>query len=466
MNKFFKLDEHNTNIKTEITAGLTTYITMAYIIFVNPLILSNSGMDKGAVFVATILASAIATLIMGLYANVPYAQAPGMGMNAFFTFTVCISLKFTWNQALAIVFICGLINILITITRIRKAIIKSIPHSLQYAIGAGIGLFITYIGIKNAHFLNFTSEGYNVVTTFPDKGVLAKDVIPSLVNFTDPVSQLALIGLIITSILMLYKIKGALLFGIIITTLIGIPMGITKVPSFENISFAIPSLKPTLFQLDILGLFSDKSKLFLVLTTIFAFSISDTFDTIGTFLGTGKKSKIFDEEDEKALERKGFSSKLDKALFSDAIATSIGALLGTSNTTTYIESSAGISEGGRTGLTSVTVALLFLCSLILSPLISIIPQSATAPVLIIIGILMMDSILKIKWDTFEEALPCFFTFIMMSFSYSIANGVAAGFIFYIISKIFKGKIKEIHPLLFIVTFIFIINFVFIAINKE
>lgn len=469
MEKFFKLSENGTNVRTEVMAGLTTFITMAYIIFVNPSILSITGMDKGAVFVATILAATIATLIMGLVANVPYAQAPGMGMNAFFTFTVCLVLKFTWQQALAMVFICGIINILITVTKVRKMIINAIPESLQYAISGGIGLFIAYIGLKNAHFLNFTVEGANVIgnPTLKDGKIVeaaAKDVIPALVNFTDKASLLALIGIMVIIVLMLLRVKGSILLGIIITAIIGIPMGVTMIPTITAKDFLPPSLAPTFFQLDLAGLFADPGKLFLVFTTILAFSISDTFDTIGTFLGTGRRTGIFDEKDENALRTgKGFSSKLDRALFADATATSIGALLGTSNTTTYIESAAGIGVGGRTGLTSVVTAVLFLLSLFLAPIAGMAPAAATAPALIVVGILMMESIAKVRWGEFEDAVSAFFTAVIMPFTYSIANGVAAGFIFYIITKIVKGKAKEIHPIMYIVTALFVLNFIFAAI---
>ncbi|MEG3042656.1 MAG: NCS2 family permease, partial [Clostridium sp.] len=331
MEKFFKLKENGTNVKTELMAGLTTFLTMAYILFVNPQILAIAGMNKEAVFMATILAAAIGTFIMGFVANVPFAQAPGMGLNAFFTFTVVLGLGFTWQQALAMVFICGLINILITVTKIRKMIIKAIPVSLQYAISGGIGLFIAYIGIKQAHFLNFTGELANKVFAAGET-VKYFDVIPALTSFKDPIAQLALIGLTITIILMLLKVKGAILIGILGTTVIGIFTGVTQVPDFSTMSFAIPSLEPTFFKLDFVGLFEDPSKIFFVITTIFAFSLSDTFDTIGTFLGTGRKSGIFDENDEKLFEQANSkSSKLERALFADATATSIGALLGTSN---------------------------------------------------------------------------------------------------------------------------------------
>lgn len=460
MEKFFKLKENGTNVRTEFIAGLTTFITMAYIIFVNPNILSATGMDKGAVFVATIIAAAIGTLVMGLYANVPFAQAPGMGLNAFFAFTVCMGMGYKWEQALGIVFICGLVNILITVTRVRKMIINAIPESLQYAISGGIGLFIAYIGVKSAHFLDFTSEAYNITANIPNVKVVAKDVIPAIANFKDPVSQLAIIGLVIIVVLMLLKVKGAILIGIVATTIVGIPLGVTQPIDFSTASFMPPSIAPTFFKLDILGLFNDTSKLPQVLMVILAFSLADTFDTIGTFLGTGRKAGIMDEKDEKALhEGKGISTKLDRALIADATATSVGALLGTSNTTTYIESAAGISAGGRTGLTSVVTAALFILCLFISPLAGVVPAAATAPALIVVGILMMESIAKVKWSEFEDAVAAFFTAVVMPFTYSIANGVAVGFIFYVITKIAKGKANQVHPIMYIVTLLFVINFI-------
>ncbi|OGO79267.1 MAG: guanine permease [Clostridiales bacterium GWB2_37_7] len=457
--KFFKLKEHGTTAKTEVLAGLTTFLTMAYIIFVNPNILSLSGMDRGAVFVATILAAAIGTFIMGFVANVPFAQAPGMGLNAFFTFTVVFGLGFSWQQALAMVFICGIINIIITVTKIRKMIIKAIPVSLQYAISGGIGLFIAYIGIKQAHFLNFTAEAPSKIVALGEGG-LFQDVIPAIVNFKDPVAQVALIGLVITIVLMVKKVKSAILLGIVFTTIAGIFFKITSVPSFADLNFAIPSLAPTFLKLDFAGLFADPSKIFIAITTIFAFSLTDTFDTIGTFLGTGRKSGIFDKKDEDSFEHgTGMSSKLEKALFADATATSIGALLGTSNTTTYIESAAGISQGGKTGLTSTTVGVLFLFSLFLAPIAGIVPGAATAPALIVVGILMAESLGKIEWADFDIAVASFMTIAFMPFTYSITSGVAAGFIFYCIAKLVKGKAKDIHPILYIVTGLFILSYV-------
>lgn len=465
----FKLKENGTNVRTEFIAGLTTFFTMAYIIFVNPNILGLAGTEdnpfsKGGIYVATIIAAAIATLIMGLVANVPYAQAPGMGLNAFFTFTVSMGLGFTWQQALAMVFVCGIINIVITVTQVRKMIIKAIPRSLQYAIGGGIGLFIAYIGFKSAGFLKFTTEAPFIFSDeFTTVGHGA-NVVPALVNFSEPGAQLALIGLAIIAVLMILKVKGAILIGIIATTIIGIPMGVTNT-SLSN-PYHVSDIADTAFKLDFGGLFADPAKIGLVLVTILAFSLSDTFDTIGTFIGTGKRTGIFDEADEKALqESSGFKSKMDKALFADSIATSIGAVFGTSNTTTYVESAAGIEAGGRTGLTSVVTALLFALSIPLYPVVGIVPVQATAPALIAVGIMMLASFKEINWPDLEEAIPAFFATIFMGFAYSISTGIAGGFIFFCLVKLAKGKSKEITPVLWVATALFILNFVVLSILK-
>lgn len=337
MEKLFKLKENGTTVGREVIAGLTTFFAMAYIIAVNPTLLSNAGMEWGAVFLATIISAIIGTLIMGLVANVPYAQAPGMGLNAFFVYTVCFTLGFTWQQALSMVFICGLINILITVTKVRKYIIKAIPRSLQNAIGGGIGIFVAYIGLLNVGIINFGSG------------------VPALATLNQPAFWLFLIGLALTIVLLVCKVKGAILIGIVVTTLIGIPMKVTvteQTISFFDACQQLPTTFGAIFTSEGLGsLFSDASKIPLVLITIFSFSLSDTFDTIGTFIGTGRRTGIFSDEDERAMETApGFKSKMDKALFADATATSIGAIFGTSNTTTYVESAAGIGAGGRTGL--------------------------------------------------------------------------------------------------------------------
>jgi len=469
MDKFFKLKQSGTTWQREIVAGLTTFFTMAYIIFVNPSILSITGMDAKGVFVATIMAAVIGTLVMGLLANVPYAQAPGMGLNAFFTFTVCGSMGFAWQEAMAMVFICGLINILITATKIRKSIIRSIPESLQNAIGGSIGLFIAYIGVKNANFLTFTIDPGHWFSEF---GTAFGDAsaIPALADFSSAAAILALIGLVIVVALLVLKVKGAIFIGIIATTLIGALMGVTSFSGVKVLDIeGIGNVRNTAFAFfgspGFGTMFNEPEKIFLVIVTVFAFSLSDTFDTIGTFIGTGRVSGIFDAADEKALlESKGFKSKMDKALFADATATSIGALFGTSNTTTYVESAAGIAAGGRTGLVSVVVAALFALCLPFASLFGVVPAAATAPALIVVGIMMMASFAHIKWSDFDEATPAFMTAIFMVFGFNISYGIAAGFIFYCLVKAFKGKFKEVHPILAGATALFILNFIIQALR--
>jgi len=412
--------------------------------------LSLAGMEWGAVFLATIIASIIGTLIMGLVANVPYAQAPGMGLNALFVFTVCFTYGFSWQHALSMVFICGVINILITVTKIRKHIIKAIPKSLQNAIGGGIGIFIAYIGLLNVGAINFGAG------------------VPSMSVINTGAIYVFIIGLVLTIVLLLLKVKGAILIGIVAATLIGIPLGVTT--SADKVSFidavnVLPTTLGVIFTKEGLGsLFSDVSKLPIVLITIFAMSLSDTFDTIGTFIGTGRQTGIFSEEDEKAMESSsGFKSKMDKALFADATATSIGAIFGTSNTTTYVESAAGIAVGGRTGLTSVVVAICFALSAFFASFISSIPGAATAPALVVVGIMMLSSFKEIQWSELEEAIPAFFAGIFMALAYSITTGIAMGFIFYLIVKVCKRQFKDISPVLWVASALFILNFVLQAI---
>lgn len=471
MEKFFKLKESGTTVSTEIVAGITTFFAMAYIIFVNPQMLGISGMPTGAVFLATIFASVAGTLVMGLFANVPYAQAPGMGLNAFFTYTVCGSLGFSWQQALAMVFLCGVINIIITITRIRKMIIKSIPESIQHAISGGIGIFIAYIGVKNAGLISFTSDPGTYVQFGENGTVVANSsAVPGLVTFNDKNVILALIGITLMIVLLVLEVKGSILIGIVATTIIGIPMGIVDVSaigSTTGLASSFGELNQTFLvafgSKGLLSLFSDPAKIPLVLMTIFAFSLSDTFDTIGTFIGTGRRSGIFSEEDQNSLEAgSGIHSKMDKALFADSIATSVGAVFGTSNTTTYVESAAGISAGGRTGLTSVVTAALFLLSILLAPIIGIIPAQATAPALIAVGVMMMSAFKEVEWNDLEEAVPAFFASIFMALCYSISYGIAFGFATFCIVKVFKGKIREVHPILWVATGLFIMNFVILA----
>lgn len=454
--KFFKLRENGTTVSKELIAGLTTFFAMVYIIFVNPNTLVNAGMEWNAVFLATILATVIGTLVMALFANVPYALAPGMGLNAFFTYVVCGALGFKWQEALALVFICGIINIIITVTKVRKSIIRAIPSFLQHAIGGGIGVFIAYIGIKEAGLLQFTP-----------------DFIPSITDFfKNPGAIVAVIGLIITIALLILKIKGAILIGIILTTFIGaLPFfGITNLNiefKWANIVAPFTEMGKTFgaaFGSEGMGtLFGSFSRLPIALLAIFAFSLSDTFDTIGTFVGTGRRSGVFTDADMAAIENShGFKTKMERALFADSIATSVGAILGTSNTTTYIESAAGIEEGGRTGLTSVFTAIFFLLCIVLSPIVGVVPPQATAPALIVVGIMMLGSFVDINWKDFSEAIPAFFAGITMAFFYNISIGIALGFIFYIIVKLCKREAKDIHPILWISAVLFLAYFVLMA----
>ena len=478
MEKFFKLKENNTKVSTEVIAGLTTFFAMAYILFVNPAMLSQAGtpdnpFPAGAIFLATIFASVAGTLVMALFANVPYAQAPGMGLNAFFTYTVVFSLGFSWQQALAMVFLCGVINVLITITKVRKMIIKAIPISLQNAIGGGIGIFIAYIGLKNLGLLSFTADP----GTYLDLGgtiVANSAIVPALVEFNNPAVIFAIISLLLMSALVILKVRGAVFISIVAATIIGIFFGVTDVSRIgiaSNIGQSFTDLGTTFgaaFGPQGLGsLFSDVSKIPLVLMTIFAFSLSDTFDTLGTFIGTGRRTGIFDEEDMNSLENSsGFKSKMDKALFADSVATSIGAVFGTSNTTTYVESAAGIGAGGRTGLTSLTTACMFLLSILLAPLIGIVPAQATAPALVIVGVMMLASFAEIKWTEMDDALPAFFAGIFMGFCYSISYGIAASFIFYCLVKVLRGKAKEVSPIIWVSTVLFILNFAALALMKN
>ena len=478
MEKFFKLKEHGTNVSTEILAGLTTFFAMAYILFVNPDMLAKTGIPHGAVFLATIFASVAGTLVMGLFANVPYAQAPGMGLNAFFTYTVCFALGFTWQQALSIVFLCGVVNVLITITRIRKHIIKAIPESLQNAIGGGIGIFIAYIGIKNAGLLNFTADpgtyialGDGAVETTTI--IADSSIVPALADFNTAPVVFAVVSLLIMTILVVKKVPGAVFISIIASTIIGIPFGVVDLSNLgisSGIGQSFAELGTTFGAVfssaGMPSLLSDTSKIPLILMTVFAFSLSDTFDTLGAFIGTGRRSGIFSEDDMYALENSsGFKSKMDRALFADSIATSIGAIFGTSNTTTYLESAAGIESGGRTGLSSVVTSIMFLLSILLAPVIGIVPMQATAPALILVGVMMLSSFADINWTDIDEAVPAFFAAIFMSLCYSISYGIAAGFIFHCLVKCLRGKSREVHPILWVSTGLFILNFIVLGAIK-
>lgn len=452
LEKLFKLKENKTTITTELLAGLTTFMAMSYIIFINPQILSLTGMDYNSIYVATILASMIGTLILGLVANVPYVQSAGLGLNALFTYTICGTLGFTWQQGLAMVFICGVINVLITITSIRKRVIKAIPTFMQDAITVGIGLFITYIGVKSAGLIEFS-------VSLATNGIAkAADVVPQLSTFNTSEIILALIGIVVTAVLVSKKVKNSYLLSIIITTIIGLFLGVTKLPDFSNYSF-IPSIAPTFMKTDFVGLFTAKAGLVVILMTIFTLVISDLFDTIGTFIGTGKKSGIF-----KLDENGEMPKNLERALVCDSSATIFAAILGSSNVTTYVESSVGIEAGGRTGLTAVSAAICFGLSLFLAPIVAIVPMSAIAPILMFVGLSMIENIVKIDWKDVLISIPAFFVIIMMPLSYSITTGIQFGFILYVVVNLVNKKGKEVSPIIYIFTLLFIIDFVYKALN--
>jgi AGZA family xanthine/uracil permease-like MFS transporter len=471
MKDFFKLKENNTTVYTEIIAGVTTFFTMAYIIFVNPAILSlNAGMTWFGIFVATILASAFGTIFMALFANVPFVLAPGMGTNAFFTFVICKQMGFSWQEGLLIVTICGFFIMLITVTKLRKMIVKAIPDFLKDSISVGIGLFIAYIGFKNAFFLKFLSDSGNYKLLDNGSIIANSAVVPSLASFNNPHVLLGLIGLIIMSLLVIKKVRGSIFIGIVATILIGIPMEVVDLSNVKLFDFySLSALKDVAFaafsQEGIGNLFSDWNKIILTITAILALLLSVTFDAIGTFIGASRVSGIFDTEEEKSFaNKKGINSKFEKALFSDSIAAAFSGLFGTSSVTTYVESTAGISVGGRTGLTSVVVTILLLLCLPFASLFSVVPSEATAPALIIVGVLMMSSVMNINWSNFEQAIPAFLTISIMAFAFNISYGIAAGFIFYCVIKLFQGKIKEVHPILSGTVVLFLINFVIIAIR--
>lgn len=425
MEKLFKLQEHKTTVKIEVLAGLTTFLTMAYILIVNPLILSDTGMDFGALFTATALASAIATLVMAFTTNLPFALAPGMGLNAFFAYTIVIGMGYPWQFALTAVFLEGIIFILLTIFNIREAIVNSIPSDVKKAISVGIGLFIAFIGFQNA----------GVVVGGP--------TLVELGDLTSGAPLLAMIGLIITGILLAFKVRGALLIGIILTTIIGVPFGIT---TWSGGSWAPPSLAPIFFQFDFSQVFT-----FDMVIVLFTLLFVDMFDTVGTLIGVSTKAGILNE--------KGEIPHCKMALMSDAIGTTVGAMLGTSTVTTYVESSAGVAEGGRTGLTGFTTAVLFLIALFLSPLFLTIPGAATAPALILVGLFMMTPVVDINYNDYTEAIPAFLTLIIMPLAYSIADGIMIGMLSWIFLKLLTLRSKEINLMTIIVGILFLLKLI-------
>lgn len=423
MEKLFKLAAHKTNVRTEVLAGVTTFLTMAYILIVNPIMLADAGMDFGAVFTATALSAAIATLVMAFLANLPFALAPGMGLNAFFAYTVVITMGYTWQQALAAVFIEGIIFILLTAFNIREAIVNSIPMNMKKAISVGIGLFIAFIGLQNAGII---VDGATLV---------------ELGDITHGAALVAMIGLVVTSVLVAFKIRGALLLGIIATTIVGIPFGVT---SWAGGSFLPPSLAPTFLAFSFADIFSID-----MIVIVFTFLFVDMFDTVGTLIGCATKAELINKD--------GSIPKCKEALFADAIGTTVGAMLGTSTVTTYVESSAGVSEGGKTGLTSLTVAILFIVSLFLSPLFISIPGAATAPTLILVGLFMISPVKDIDFEEATEAIPAFLTILLMVTSYSIANGIMYGALSWILLKLFTKRAKEISPTMVVIAVLLLIK---------
>ena len=430
LEKTFHIKERGSTVGRELLGGLVTFLAMAYIIFVNPGMLSLTGMDYTAVMLATCVSAAIGTFLTAFMANVPFAQAPGMGLNAFFTYTICLGMGYTWQQGLAMVFISGIIFLLITLSPLRDKIISIIPPMFKRAISVGIGLFIALIGLLNA----------GIVT--------ANNNLLDLGKITTGAPLLAIIGLLITSILIVFKVKGAILYSIIATTLIGIPMGVTN----TNVSFDFSnlSLSPTFFQLSFEGLLTAGIIPFIVATLTFC--MCDIFDTCGTLIGCAAGCDMLDENGN--MENKS----ANRALTADAIATVTGSLLGTSTTTTFVESSTGVAAGARTGLASVITGLLFLLACFLAPIAGIVPSAATAPALIIVGVYMIGNVKHIDWSDMEIAIPAFLTIAMMPFGYSISDGIGFGIISYVIIKMCKGKFKEINPLMYILAILFVLMF--------
>lgn len=449
LEKLFQLSKHKTDARTEILAGLTTFMTMAYIIFVNPELLAIAGMDFGAVLAATCISAAIGSITMGLMANYPFALAPGMGLNAFFVFGVVFRYGVGWETALAAVFVSGVIFVLLTLTRAREAILNSIPMSLKLAVSTGIGLFIALIGFKNAGI------------------VVGNDAtLVAMGNFADPLVLLAAFGLILTAILVVKRVRGSLLIGILGTTLAGMLVAeimgpqffgfhagtefpiIAGFPGIRDLFSRPPSLSPT-FGKFILG-FKELATIGFI-PVIFSFAFVDVFDTLGTLIGVASKARMLDAD--------GKLPRASKALMADAVGTVAGAVLGTSTVTTYVESAAGVTEGGRTGLTAVVTGVLFLAALFIAPLAGLVPAAATAPILIIVGIFMMEPVMRINFADYLEAIPAFLAIVMMPFTFSIAEGIVWGVLSYVIIKLFTGKHRDISTTMYILAIFLIARFI-------
>ncbi|MGL4771984.1 MAG: NCS2 family permease [Clostridium sp.] len=428
IDNYFEVSKKGSTIKTEMVAGITTFMTMAYILIVNPSILSAAGMDSGAVFTATALSAVVATLIMGVYAKLPFAQAPGMGLNAFFAFTVVLSMGYSYEFALTAVLLEGIIFILLTLFNVREAIVDSIPNNIKKAISVGIGLFIALIGLEGAGIIVHPEGGGTVV---------------ALGNIVSGQGLLAIIGIVFTGILLARKVKGALFIGMITTAIIGIPMGITNIP--EAVVSAPPSISSVLFSFEWNNIFSVD-----MLIVLFTLLFMDMFDTIGTLVGVATKAKMLDEN--------GKVPNIKKALFADAIGTTFGACVGTSTVSTFVESASGVAEGGRTGLTAVSTAFMFFLALFFSPLFAVITPAVTTSALVLVGLFMIEPIKEIELDDFTEAIPAFLTIIMMPFAYSISDGIVFGVISYIILKLATGKVKDISFTTVLIGVVFVLKF--------
>lgn len=454
--KIFHLKENHTDVKTEVMAGITTFMTMAYILAVNPNILSASGMDRGAVFTATALSSFIATCLMALLSNYPFVLAPGMGLNAYFTYTVVLGMGYTWQRALSAVFAEGIIFILLSLTNVREAIFNSIPMNLKHAVSVGIGLFIAFIGLQNAKIV--VGNDSTLVSIFSFKSSVAEGTFSS----QGITVLLALIGVLVTAILLAKNVKGGILWGILITWILGILCQLTHLyvpnadlgyysllPDFSN-GISVPSMMPTFMKMDFSIVFSLD---FVVI--MFAFLFVDMFDTLGTLIGVASKADMLDKD--------GKLPRIKGALLSDAVGTTVGAMCGTSTVTTFVESASGVAEGGRTGLTSLVAAVLFGLSLLLSPIFLAIPSFATAPALIVVGYLMLTSVTKIDFNDMTEAIPCFIAIIAMPFMYSISEGISMGVISYVVINVITGKAKEkkISLLMYILAVLFVLKYIFL-----
>jgi AGZA family xanthine/uracil permease-like MFS transporter len=432
IDRTFSLREHRTTVETEVLAGVTTFVTLAYILFVNPNILKDAGMPVEATFAATCVASAFASALMGLYANYPIAVAPGMGLNAFFTYAVVIGMRLPWQAALGAVFVSGLVFFVLTVTRVRQWIVDGVPVVLRAAIGVGIGLFIAFIGLRNAGIIVKSDATLVTLNAMNSPGVLV-----------------SLAGLVITAFLIARRIRGALLIGVIATTAIAMVAGVTAPPrSLANLltpTNPFAALRPTAFKLDIGGALK-----FGLIPILFSFTFVDMFDNIGTLIGVSRKAGLLDD--------RGQLPRIGKALFADALGTMVGALMGTSTVTSYIESAAGVSEGGRTGLTAVVVAVLFVVALGFAPLVGFVPAQATAPALILVGTMMMAEVVHIRFDDFTDAVPAFLTIVMMPLTYSIAQGLAFGFVSFTVVKLIAGRNHENNAVTYTLTVLFLLHF--------